>query len=746
MSSNSGYTPDEAQEGRAFWYQRYHEQSQNPVTMSATGQKEGGYGAWDAEQYAKDLKLRAHNDPKLANELKTHRDAAASPDHPVSKMYAQRRQDMQEQRRASCTADRERIDLMLKAESKGYSAWLTKESFGNRTQEPAVKHLVKKAEQDKAAAFSGLYKYDRAHSHPLTDPNRDLKKDPPDMSERRAWLVDREGSHKFGQPRARKFDSQNEKELASLGMMPKRWMDAEQQKENERKAPPHSGKNIPLKLEEKVNQRREIDRMTGTQRGADGKPVGRDWAQELRPKTTSEKSKAITSFRREQMDITKGATQQNSPMVADTRAINGKNSVAVSRSLMPERLAARREAAAKQAPQLERKITPGQQSYREQVAKVQEKATPAPAQKAPQQPISRGVVTNKDRPVALKQPSAQPTPQKSVSKDRAYAERVAQRYGQMHEGKNESIRVAKLSNPDYMQRTLAIRKNTPKPPSQAQRVSSRPVNASPKNPSFLSKVQMRTNDFKKSMGQRWNQAVEKLPFYSQDKQRLKVAATKPNPSVKQSPGHAVKPASRKLKPNPVARSSRQPEQVKSPARPTTRPAPNPMNGAQQRKEMTGESRRVSTTGQQVRATGPKRPAHVGSVQSSIGFGGLLQNRRIARPAPNPTARMLQGVGSTRPVSSLKVPANPMAKTPAVNKTGSSHVRPMANVAQSKQPQQRVAPRPQQQVQTKPSAQRPVAARPAAPRPKPNPMVNAARPVRPSTPSIRSPTRGMSIGR
>ena len=692
----SGYTNTERENVRSFWHERYHSQAERPVTMSPDRQQEGGYGAWDAGIYARDLKYKALNDKKLAQTLDLFKETPEWNEHPVSREYLKRRADLIEERRKSCGADKDRLDLQMNAEAKGYKAWMTKEHFGHRQQEPSAKRLLDEAERNKDQAFTELYRYDRKHSHPLTDPNRNLAKDPPDVSERRKWMIEREAMDKYGVARQpRRFDDRNDTEMAGLGMMPKNWMDEQQLKQANRQAPVHSGKVVPERMERSVAQRQEVDRLTGTRRNLEGQAIGRDWSHDLRQKTTDEKRQATTSFRKEQIEVATRSNRQGTESVADTRASQDKIALVQRPAALGDLLAARRANAVAEAPKEERRMTLGQQIYKARMDRETEQAAPKPQQ-------------NKDQPKVAQATPAKPAVEHQappVSKERAHAERVSERFGRMHQN-SDSIRVAKMSSPDHMQKVLEIRKHTPKPTPAARVAASKPVNAKPGSQKWYSGIQQRANDFKTSMGKKWDVAMTRVPGTEQARnaaaqQRIEARAQaskapavkgpKPNPAVakpqqKRDPyeqtarkGPSPNPVAAKPRPAPTqekAKEERKPVVAAMPPRPQSAPQPVAQASRSTPTPMMRGTSAESTMVVQLRhrenAVGPKPNPQVTPQRPAL--KDQVEARRASAPAASQPTQAKPAVAQQ---AQEKAPVKTVAQGPKPNPM--SQNRPLSSI-------------------------------------------------------------------
>ena len=574
----AGYTSKERDEVRAFWANRYHDQAIDPVPMSPSRQNEGGYGLWDAAVHADNLRSQSRNNPALARSLDLMKDAPESTAHPVTAAYTKRREAMMEQRRVSCGADRDRLDLMVNAEAKAHQAWVKHEHFGHRKNESPARAMLDNADREKAKAFNDLFQYDKRHGHPLTDPNRNLRTNPPDVAERRQWMVERAAVVKNGtQPKARQFDPNNDREMAGLGMMPKNWMDPKQLRDADRKAPPHSGKLIPSHLEARHEQRREIDRLTGTKRSLNGEVIGPDWAANVRAISSGQKLEAQKSFREEQVAIAKRSTRQGTESVADTRTISDRNAITAQPGALAEKLAARRDVAIQQAPKEERRPTLGQQIYQDRLLREAGNAQ------------SRGEV--KMKPLVNVREAAPP-----VSKDRQHAEAVARRYERITD-RTQSVRHAKMTSPDHVQKVLHARKHTPRISPAARREAERPVQAKPQSPQWFAGLQTRVSSFKKEVGNRWQAQVRRMPWMEQAR------------------------ANRAQPQRTVARSNKPTQQPVRTTSPSPRPMPRP-----------GASSQVARA-----SAGPVRASVERSTQPELSAMGKQCAAKMQRPMGNPNA-------------------------------------------------------------------------------------------------------------
>lgn len=764
-----GYTQKERQSVRDFWFERYHEQAENPVKMSPSGQLEGGYGLWDASQYAKQVLRQAATDDRLAEDLFLLKDVPEAFDHPVTAAYRQRKTDMEKERTDSCGADRDRLDLMMKAENKAYNDWVTKEHFQHQPQnKPGVWHALENAREDKDRAFSDLYEYDKRHKHPLTDPERDLAKEPPHLVERRAWMWDRNSIEKGYIRDTRRLDPDNEQELGGLGMMPARWMTEEQRQELERAEPKVSGQFTPSRIANAVKERQDAeqkkeeqrvkqeraDRLAEARREEPAKeaptpalpdlverPEGVKTVQarstgvpeasqattaaqapealaetmaeapgaakNTRPKPQELKPKVVASNRPKPVPL-KGAqdNNQNSETAVSTQQGQDRNALPFSVDLAAN-LAARRAKDAEQAPVVQRQVSTGQAMHAARQA------------------------------------------QETVTPERQHAERVAERFEKKHaqSGKPEHARMA---NPAQAQKAVAVRNSLPKLSKEAKQVASQPIQAKPGTPSFLEGVQSRLSSFRKAVGQKWDQAMSNVKFTEQwDRKQAdaRIAAREEK---------RAKELRRQMRQNERAREDKQ-EQERRQAAQTPRAVEAPKAPEPRQKPMEAQQPQSKAVGGRAPAPAPKpnpMPARAQSAQGHDPRPGVMQIdlSKIARehgakqqalkgPAPNPHANL------ARPAK-IPVGQPPSPQALAANKPPLAGPRPNPNASKAMPKPPLARPEPALQVQAPKAVQQVKAPAQAAPvarqpvqGPRPNPTAtNKGLPPRPA------PQPGRQVGR
>lgn len=695
------YLPAERNEARHFWYTRYHHHAENPVRMSPTGQPEGGFGMWDASVHARKLMAQSLTDKSLAVDLRDFAEAPESSLHPVSAAYLQRRQGLERERQLSCGADKERLDLLLRAEARAYQNWTAQEHFQSTPCNPAAGRTLERTEREKDQAFTALFDYDRRHGHPLTDPNRNLAKDPPDVSERRAWLVDREN---LAKGTARRFDRDNEAELQGLGMQPQAWMDAQAQKEFARIAPRHSGKVVPTSLEQEVARRQKFDQATQTHRNPRGAAVGKRQAfgapGTLGPAPTAKVVAPVKASNRpprmgtqqELLDTAARSNRQGSELVRDTRTSQDAVALPMDTRALPELLQERRAAAVASAPAQTRRPSLGQT-------------------------------------VA------------SVTPERAHAEKVAQRFGERH-AQSGRIDHAKLADPARMERTLALRKQAPKPTPQARQIANRPVRGEPGTPSFLQAIQARASAFTQAMGQKWDRSLQEAKAHMKawDK-RLDKAIHKADRAFESKMakleehlpwGGATR--QERVQQEQAAASARRAELKPRAMPPTVDPAPTAERAAvpQQAKIKRVNNGPLPNPNAAFMPQGPQR-----SLLMDINVPSAQTQARAPQPGVTVSREQVPSPGSPTPNRPPRMGGplpNPNAQPIMAG------LKPAATIVQPSVSQPSVEPS-----MAPPSA--PVASRPprmGGPLPNPNALGNAL-PPRPALP-VRDVSRGVSMNR
>lgn len=241
-----------------FWIDRYHQQAERPVTMSPTGQVEGGYGLWNASLHMKELVRQGEKDPSLKKDLIKYAKTPYSPEHPVTKQYLERLNFMEEQYKKSPSVDKDRLGLQIRAEKKGYEVFISNQRhlLGKR---PGLDDKKQQLKNEFSVAMKDVYSYDRKHNHPITDPDRNLRKDPPTLDERRAWMVDRQANFKDGISfNDRVIDTNNNNELAGLGLIQKRFMTQTQLNNAEREAPARQDTIVPEYLRNQFSREQQL--------------------------------------------------------------------------------------------------------------------------------------------------------------------------------------------------------------------------------------------------------------------------------------------------------------------------------------------------------------------------------------------------------------------------------------------------------------------------------------------------------
>lgn len=158
-----------------FWRERYFD---NVVYLSPTRDVCGGNGFFDALL----LSLTNSSERNVTDVL-----------HPVNKAYKIRKENLIQQKTISQEADRKRIQLLLVAEEKSLEFWQVKNIYGPQPKDPDYlsnfyQSYIEKYEYLYKDALSQLIEYDKEHSHPLADPNRDIYTKPVTVFEYKKWL------------------------------------------------------------------------------------------------------------------------------------------------------------------------------------------------------------------------------------------------------------------------------------------------------------------------------------------------------------------------------------------------------------------------------------------------------------------------------------------------------------------------------------------------------------------------------
>lgn len=464
-----------------FWAVRYHNQSLAPVTMSVAddnGQirNEGGYGSWDADSFSKYVTQVSKQSQKLQGILLDTRENPESPNHPVTKIFLERQEALKKERTNSISADRERLDLQLRSEKASWQSWAAQEK--NNIFPGAFDRDVKKYDREKNAAFGELYQYDKSFNHPLTDPDRNLQKDPPTFGERRDWLLHRNAinQEKYGN-RERSFDINNDREQNALGMTPKNWLNEQEQIDRDRIAPQRSGSILPKQLSAIVDQRKEIDKMLATERNSQGQAVHNDWEKSL-PKRHEIDQKRTLDHKQEEKIFAQVSANQSTPMVSVADASRSHNSAPA--LIKPEKvktqfhknMANYRNNLKDNIQKIERQPTVGQELSNAIVAQrprnalkeqrlekeEQDKQNIVFEQQRKDQDAREAVLLKKAH--ELREMKNFAIPEKSP--ERKEAEKIALYYKQKVDAGTANIHETKMSNPNYVQKMQLLQKNKPK--------------------------------------------------------------------------------------------------------------------------------------------------------------------------------------------------------------------------------------------------------------------------------------------
>lgn len=479
MNADEQLTRKERGQLMDFWSVRYHNQSMAPITMSVADDNgkirtEGGYGAWDANEFSKYVNAVSPQSKKLQELLRSSYENPESPNHPVTKIYLERQESLKKERANSVSADRERLDLQLQAEKSGWQSWAAQEK--NTIFPGEFDKDVKKYEREKNNTLEALYQYDRSFNHPLTDPDRNLQSDPPTFSERRDWLLHRNAinQEKYGQ-RERSFDTTNDREQNALGMTPTNWLTEEEQIDRGRSAPQRSGSAIPKELIAIIEQRKELDKMLATERDGAGVAVHNNWEKVL-PKPADIEKQRILDYRQQEKLLAQNMGNQATPMVSTADASRAHNSAPAlqgeQKTKHRQELMEFRNNLKNNIAKVDRQPTVGQELTNAIVSQRPrnilkenrlnkeelEKQTQMEAQLRKEQEAREAAILEKVREIG-DQKIASVVLQKTP--ERKEAEQIALHYKQKVDAGTANIMETKMSNPSYVQKRMLMEKNKP---------------------------------------------------------------------------------------------------------------------------------------------------------------------------------------------------------------------------------------------------------------------------------------------
>lgn len=474
-----------------FWATRYHNQSLAPITMSPTQKPEGGYGAWDATMFAKYVNQKSKSNPEIKKLLDPYKELPHNENHPVTKIFKEREASLTKQRESAVSADKERLDLQMKAEKSSYTAWVSHEMY--KHSEGLLAIHVKQALDKKHEAFSALINYDKQHNHPLTDPNRNLEKDGPTVDERRDWMLNRTASNtqKYG-TRERTFDATNDQEQAILGMMQERFLSPEQQAEFNRKAPARTESLIPQGLQNKIDQRKEIDRLTETQR-VNGVAVGSDWMEKVPPSNIDKERLRSLSVLQESRQIAKVSLDQTqSATVGHAPAVRS-----AFQNNIPEHVTKLRKNLANSIEQRDRAQSAGQVAENMVASRIPTQTGSNPVQ-APKSPVlgvrEQAMVDAIQKRNSETEDFVIQHSQKSPL--RLQAEKMAAPYAKKVEQGNADIFETKMANPDYVHKRLLSEKHNAQNNRTPQNVQKNVPTST-----FMQRLSSQVNSFRQSIKQ-----------------------------------------------------------------------------------------------------------------------------------------------------------------------------------------------------------------------------------------------------
>lgn len=169
------WVKEEKEELFNFWRERYFN---NAVYLSPSKDVCGGVGLFDAFLFS----LHHKSERNVSDEL-----------HPVNKSFKLRQESLIKQKTISQEADRKRLQLLMIAEKSGLEWWQNKIIYQLTGKEPdyleeIYNAYVESFELIYKDSLAQLIEYDREYGNPLSDPNRNLEKQPISLLEYRRWL------------------------------------------------------------------------------------------------------------------------------------------------------------------------------------------------------------------------------------------------------------------------------------------------------------------------------------------------------------------------------------------------------------------------------------------------------------------------------------------------------------------------------------------------------------------------------
>lgn len=245
------WSQKEREELFTFWRSKYH---YNKIKIALSSDNSGGQGFFDAEL----VSFANISERSVVDEL-----------HPVNIFFSNRKDELIEEIKNSQDEDQFRIILLMQAEKSGYDYWKYKNIYNINSSYPIyIKQIIQNKIENLLAIFKDslaqLIEYDRENGNPLTDPDRDLEKDPPSVFEYRRWLT--RGN------RIVDIYSEEEKELKKL------WSET-----HNKDLPEYKDTILPSYLEEKHLINKEKDIQKGLERNKSGFLIKGDKEQNDKP-------------------------------------------------------------------------------------------------------------------------------------------------------------------------------------------------------------------------------------------------------------------------------------------------------------------------------------------------------------------------------------------------------------------------------------------------------------------------------
>ena len=170
------WNQQEREELFMFWRSKYH---YNKIKIALSSESSGGQGFFDAEL----VSFANLSERSVVDEL-----------HPINSFFNNRKEELIEEIKNSQDEDQFRIILLMQAEKSGYDYWQYKNIYNINTSYPIyIKQIIQNKIENLLSLFKDslaqLIEYDRENGNPLTDPDRNLEKNPPSVFEYRRWLT-----------------------------------------------------------------------------------------------------------------------------------------------------------------------------------------------------------------------------------------------------------------------------------------------------------------------------------------------------------------------------------------------------------------------------------------------------------------------------------------------------------------------------------------------------------------------------